>query len=741
MPKRSVHHSLLLTYIITSTIVVLIPLLVVGVLWYRDATSRIFDEIVELNRERLDRTVHETERIFEELRDASVLMSVERKLRRRFVEENPINTLEAMEVLGYYKLRVPGVSYLILSYTDDTVLYTSEARFEEFFFLEEELQVDPEQMWELHELLRDARRPTIVSGIRVGVRQGDPEHAIAYVHPVALGPTSARQGTAAFILTDTALRTQILRVAGPLDGILTVRDEQGATVFSMDGTNWGARTESTMEDRVDTDQVILSAESSFPRVTYQLVIPAPAFLERLVQLRRTLSVVLAVTVLLGAALAILIAYRNYRPIGRLAASIAPHAADTTIESNGNELDRISAALNLALEKVDEAAELANSHHELAAQSLLATALKRAPSATEREEFAQLGLPSTFDCGMVSVIAVQSTRRRGIISDRERVLDIVATHRRSDWEYFSVELLQREAVAVVAVSADCTVNDPAVRTRVGNELLRACTAHGVSVKVAVGSLCEDWNGIHPSFLDALTALDDLGTGAASVAVVYDPAEGSSSEHEIWFPTQQLERLVRSVEFRSGALVLHSIDELIEAIRTRSLSQVMLRGVCQYVATNLSTALVSLLGPNAAPHVSKLLPISHLDELETRLRSIASDPVLDRSDGSAVDADMAAGVRRTIADRYLDPNFSLLSLADEYKVSIYYMSRFFQKAFGMKFSEYIQDLRLREAERLLLSTDMTVTDVAHAVCYQNSSHFIRFFKTLRGTTPAVFRANAQ
>jgi AraC-like DNA-binding protein len=48
-----------------------------------------------------------------------------------------------------------------------------------------------------------------------------------------------------------------------------------------------------------------------------------------------------------------------------------------------------------------------------------------------------------------------------------------------------------------------------------------------------------------------------------------------------------------------------------------------------------------------------------------------------------------------------------------------------------------MRLEYAEFLLRKTEQTVTEIASATGFCDSSHFVRAFKERRGMTPSVFR----
>lgn len=72
-----------------------------------------------------------------------------------------------------------------------------------------------------------------------------------------------------------------------------------------------------------------------------------------------------------------------------------------------------------------------------------------------------------------------------------------------------------------------------------------------------------------------------------------------------------------------------------------------------------------------------------------------------------------------------------------LSTNYFSYLFKHDTGKTFKEFLMSVRLKEAEKLLLSTDKSVTDIAMETGYSTSSHFIAEFKKHVGLTPKQFQ----
>lgn len=91
--------------------------------------------------------------------------------------------------------------------------------------------------------------------------------------------------------------------------------------------------------------------------------------------------------------------------------------------------------------------------------------------------------------------------------------------------------------------------------------------------------------------------------------------------------------------------------------------------------------------------------------------------------------------------LDSSLCLNSAADYLNTSIYTVSRIFKDATGVGFKEYINSKRLQYACHLLETTKITVSAVAAASGFENSTYFTTVFKNEYGVPPSKYRAAAQ
>jgi YesN/AraC family two-component response regulator len=78
-----------------------------------------------------------------------------------------------------------------------------------------------------------------------------------------------------------------------------------------------------------------------------------------------------------------------------------------------------------------------------------------------------------------------------------------------------------------------------------------------------------------------------------------------------------------------------------------------------------------------------------------------------------------------------------MAAELGISYSYMRKLVREATGKSILDNINQLRVREAKYLLLSTEKSVAEIARDLGYRNIQSLNRYFKKYEGFTPGEFR----
>lgn len=92
---------------------------------------------------------------------------------------------------------------------------------------------------------------------------------------------------------------------------------------------------------------------------------------------------------------------------------------------------------------------------------------------------------------------------------------------------------------------------------------------------------------------------------------------------------------------------------------------------------------------------------------------------------------------INTNYSDP-ITLSIIAENFNISRWYLSRNFKKITGFSIIEYLNRIRIKEAEILLKTTNYTIGKIASQVDFDNYTHFTRVFKSFVGISPSKYRS---
>ena len=95
-------------------------------------------------------------------------------------------------------------------------------------------------------------------------------------------------------------------------------------------------------------------------------------------------------------------------------------------------------------------------------------------------------------------------------------------------------------------------------------------------------------------------------------------------------------------------------------------------------------------------------------------------------------------RFISENY-NQDLSLSMIAENFAVSESHFSRQFKAFTGFGVNEYISTVRVKNAEKMLVTTRMPITDIAQRCGFNSSSYFASVFKKVRGISPGEVRRN--
>ncbi|MGH0052085.1 MAG: response regulator transcription factor [Sphaerochaetaceae bacterium] len=86
-------------------------------------------------------------------------------------------------------------------------------------------------------------------------------------------------------------------------------------------------------------------------------------------------------------------------------------------------------------------------------------------------------------------------------------------------------------------------------------------------------------------------------------------------------------------------------------------------------------------------------------------------------------------------------SLDKLSSLFDRNATYISRRFKKVVGKSVVDYLTDIRIHDAQTLLMNEDLKILEIAESVGYRDEKYFMRLFKRKTGFTPYEYKKNQQ
>lgn len=96
----------------------------------------------------------------------------------------------------------------------------------------------------------------------------------------------------------------------------------------------------------------------------------------------------------------------------------------------------------------------------------------------------------------------------------------------------------------------------------------------------------------------------------------------------------------------------------------------------------------------------------------------------------------GITRYMQER-LAEDISLTALSEEFHLHPQYISQLFKNEIGVNFLAYLTNIRMERAKKLLLSTSLSITEIAERSGYWDYRVFTKVFKKSEGITPSQYR----
>lgn len=127
----------------------------------------------------------------------------------------------------------------------------------------------------------------------------------------------------------------------------------------------------------------------------------------------------------------------------------------------------------------------------------------------------------------------------------------------------------------------------------------------------------------------------------------------------------------------------------------------------------------------------------EQQRSSIRESRLDEVLRQAELSEEDRDFLKRMAAYVETHYADSSFKATDLCQELGLSRSHLYRKVKELLNEGVTSYVENVRLRNAERLLIDTDESIADIAYTVGYSTPEYFAKVFKSRFHLSPSGFR----
>ncbi|MGQ8872330.1 response regulator transcription factor [Paenibacillus sp. TSA_86.1] len=207
-------------------------------------------------------------------------------------------------------------------------------------------------------------------------------------------------------------------------------------------------------------------------------------------------------------------------------------------------------------------------------------------------------------------------------------------------------------------------------------------------------------------------------------------------------EEVDPLILSLEERNRVACHAIVHDMFNMFHSRRFSPQAVTGSLLRCITGILAVVHEMGGTDAGLPKLRLLAEHGQDGWNLRLLKEAFLNALEEAEEYITQLRMEQSkgdinkIKRYIDSHYTE-NISLKSIAAQFYMNPVYLGRLFRKSYNQYFNEYLLNLRIQEAQKLLRQTDLRMYEVAARIGFQNADYFVTQFEKIVNMTPTAYR----
>ena len=490
-------------------------------------------------------------------------------------------------------------------------------------------------------------------------------------------------------------------------------------------------------------------KSEFNNWIYVGVTPMDSLLGKSSNLVNRIILVMVALMLIGIILSYIVSRSMYNPVKKLMLDIRKRKG-VDFKEAGNEMAVISRVFDTLAKQEDALSNALEKNRRELQEKYITDLLKGNLDQANSTEMLSAGIQFKYKYLVCAVISIDrfDLFNEKYSHDQQYYMKMMILKACEEITEPSFDvcgvLYEKNKIAVVINMENYEPDNTGRRLQSNLESLQREVAKVMSntITIGVGSFCNDLHSLSISFSEAQEALSNRILKGSGSIIFYSSI--SESDTRYFYPYHAETHILNFLRLGSRQDVFDSINELINEIRTRkgispdNITQIFIQLIGNtvkfLVEQNINIA--NIFGGDYNIY-QKLTSKETLEDIQTWLMGFYSGVLQYICDTQDMNRPHADKVMDYVHKNY-KANIDTTAIAASTGLSYSSVGRIVRSKTGKNILEYMNGLRIEEAKRLLRQTNMTVSDIALNVGYNNDQSFSRFFKKFEGVTPGEFRS---
>lgn len=301
--------------------------------------------------------------------------------------------------------------------------------------------------------------------------------------------------------------------------------------------------------------------------------------------------------------------------------------------------------------------------------------------------------------------------------------------------------------VIVCSHDNSLRKDLFKKKVGEMTERIMTMlkqyFNISVSIGFSNTHDGIGELSTAYMESSVAVKHSFYVGSEKAVFYSEVEFIHSDEDSSFDIYEITNGLRTyIEMGDIEAIEIIFDNIIEATSKEKSAREKAYDLCGCIAFLIKGSSekdrvgFQSIFQNDKTVFEKVLKLNSLQDIELWLRSVERElcTFLTQKDGVQNNRIVSK------AKKYISKNFAasinLQEVAADINISPGYFSKIFKQVTGMSFIDYVTEMKINEAKRLLVEGNYKIYEISEKIGYENAYYFSKVFKKITGMTPSEF-----